>query len=374
MLIDNNINCSITKEPLTIFKTLVNQPIFIGTTKQGIEHDKFMDQHWAIGPSGIVQLTKRLDLNELYAEGHNSGLIGLVWKEHHEKFAAFTCKQKFQKVLEIGGGHGALNRIVKRLSPASVSDWTIIEPSNNTNYHQHIKKINAIFDKDTNTGEQYDVIFHSHLFEHLYEPLDILKNMAAHLSIGGEMCFSVPNMKGMVKSGIVSSINFEHTIYLPEQLVESLLEASGFQIQNKEYFKSNHSIFYSCINTGIINDLDYDGYNQNYSDIEGFFESKEKEIKLLNNKVRNSLKPVYVFGAHIFSQFLICNGLNTKQIHGVLDNDQAKQGQRLYGTQLQVFSPEIISEKNAIVILRAGAYDAEIRSQLITLNPNVDII
>ena len=46
--------------------------------------------------------------------------------------------------------------------------------------------------------------------------------------------------------------------------------------------------------------------------------------------------PVYLFGAHVFSQFLIGCGFPGRARRGVLDNDPAKQGLRLYGTPLTV--------------------------------------
>ncbi len=370
----NKFLCIITKEELSIFKSLKKQPIFMGTTNQNINADKFMDQNWAIGKSGIVQLTERVDLMDLYKEGHNSGLIGSVWKEHHEAFAKFACKNKFSKVLELGGGHGVLSKNVNKILPSNSQDWTIIEPSNKAHYSKHIKKINSLFDQKTNTGEKYDIILHSHLFEHLYQPLDILKNISKHLVENGIMCFAIPNMQSMLKTGVVSSINFEHTIYLPENLVEGLLKASGFKVIDKTYFKSNHSIFYSCLNTGNFKDFTYDSYDKNFSDVQSFFYLKEKEILELNKKIDKINRPIFIFGAHIFSQFLICNGLNTTKVAGILDNDHEKQNKRLYGTSLNVFSPEVIKEKEVFVILRAGAYESEIKRQLKNLTKLIKII
>lgn len=85
--------------------------------------------------------------------------------------------------------------------------------------------------------------------------------------------------------------------------------------------------------------------------------------------------PVYLFGAHIFSQSLFFFGLNSKRIDGVLDNAAEKQNKRLYGTPYQVFSPSVISElNNVMVILNASHYQSEIRDQLISINRNTRIV
>ena len=74
-----------------------------------------------------------------------------------------------------------------------------------------------------------------------------------------------------------------------------------------------------------------------------------------------------MFGAHIFSQFLINFGLDTNKIICLLDNDISKQDRRLYGTDLYVRSPESISSDiNPVVVLKAGAYNDEIRDQILT--------
>jgi hypothetical protein len=63
-------------------------------------------------------------------------------------------------------------------------------------------------------------------------------------------------------------------------------------------------------------------------------------------------------------------------IAGILDNDSNKQGKRLYGSQLEVFNPEIIGDVDApVIILRAGAYNSEIKEQILsTINPDAIFI
>jgi hypothetical protein len=82
--------------------------------------------------------------------------------------------------------------------------------------------------------------------------------------------------------------------------------------------------------------------------------------------------PIYLFGAHIFSQYLIKNGLNMSKINGILDNDVNKQGKRLYGTELKVMSTdELKNVKTPIVILKTGFYNDEIKEEIINnINKN----
>jgi hypothetical protein len=82
---------------------------------------------------------------------------------------------------------------------------------------------------------------------------------------------------------------------------------------------------------------------------------------------------VYLFGAHIFSQYLLAFNLDQNKIEGILDNSSLKIGKRLYGTNLTVFEPKIIANENVGVILKVGTYRNEIIEQLKKINPNVTI-
>ena len=83
-----------------------------------------------------------------------------------------------------------------------------------------------------------------------------------------------------------------------------------------------------------------------------------------------------MFGAHVFSQYLLKFGLDPKKIIFILDNDNLKQNKRLYGTKLQVRSPKVLSSyKKPIVILKVGIYKNEIKKDILkNINPKTSFI
>jgi hypothetical protein len=89
----------------------------------------------------------------------------------------------------------------------------------------------------------------------------------------------------------------------------------------------------------------------------------------LNSKIKMLKKnqKLYLFGAHIFSQYLISFGLNVNRLDCIIDNDTNKQGKRLYGTNLKVFSPNILNKDDSdpVVILKAGVYNQEIKKDIL---------
>ena len=97
------------------------------------------------------------------------------------------------------------------------------------------------------------------------------------------------------------------------------------------------------------------------------------DIKNINSKIQN--KKYFIFGAHIFSQNLIFNNLNTDGVIGILDNDSKKINRFLYGTKFKVYKPNIIRKyKNPIIVLRTGTYNKEIIKQLKLINKSLTII
>ena len=66
---------------------------------------------------------------------------------------------------------------------------------------------------------------------------------------------------------------------------------------------------------------------------------------------------------------------NPKEEQWILDNDKDKQDKRLYGTDFIVKNPDVIyNYSNPTVIVRAGVYSEEIKSQLLNINPTTKFL
>ena len=357
--------CCNTNDKLIDIETIKKFPIFMGVTTQPYYDDIYCDMTLSIGQSsGIIQQKNLIPLGKLYADSHGSGSIGKIWHDHHTKFASFISKVNPQKILEIGGGHGILASMYENIGDAK---WTIIEPNPSNIKLSKAQYITGFLDDSFVMNDNYDTIVHSHVFEHIYTPVTFLSYLSKNLENGNRHIFSVPNMKRMLELNYSNCLNFEHTVFLTENVIEKLLENAGFTLSEKEYFMNDHSIFYSYIKTGsgLGSIKCFDDYNKNllvYNNYKNFINEK---VEYYNKYMVNNRSNVYLFGAHIFSQALIARGLNVKSISAVLDNDSSKTSKRLYGTQLKVLHPSIL--KNLIkphVILNAGVYNDEIKSNI----------
>lgn len=349
-------------------------PIFMGCVNGDSSLDEFEDMCWYISKSsGVIQLNPVINLNILYKESHGSGTVGKMWDFHHEKFSKFIETYKPNVVLEIGGNQGIL--VKKYLKSNPNVDWTIIDP--NVPNDLPIKTIKCIFDENVKLTRKYDTIIHSHLIEHIYDINKFLSNISSISSNNTSMIFSVPNLQTMLEKNQSNCLNFEHSFFLSEPYIDFLLSKHGFEVIHKYHFHSNNSIFYyTKKSNSFIKQPLPNLYDHNKQLFINHINYITDETNNLNNIVNEAECPIYLFGAHIFSQYLISFGLDVSKIVSVLDNDCNKQNKRLYGTNLMVESPIVLKNINKpIVILKSGIYNEEIKSDIYNnINKNVIFI
>ena len=355
-------------EDLEHLYTFNNFPVFMGCMDQPSEKDILVDMQWEISKSsGIIQLNPLLPLDILYPESHGSGNVGSMWTEHHQIFANFIQSQAPRSVLEIGGAHGILSREYKKLNKI---DWTILEPNPSPAEGVSAEFIEGFFDDNFTFDGEFDTIIHSHVFEHVYYPDEFIIHISGFLENGQKLIFSLPNMEQMLKRKYTNCINFEHTVFITEPYVEHLLSKHGFRQISKEYFKEDHSIFYAYVkdsSTPLV-ELPKGLYEHNkilYLDYVDYHNKLISDLNVKIDKTSND-RPIYLFGAHVFAQYLIEFGLNIDRIVCLLDNDVKKQGKRLYGTSMIVESPKMLAGiDNPIVILKAGVYNKEVSDDIL---------
>lgn len=346
-------------------------PVFMGCTTAPASEDLKHRLIWQIDPeSGGIQLKELIPLNILYPEAHNAGLVGSIWDKHHTEFAEFIKIFEPKSVLEIGGSHGVL---CNKYAVYNEIPWIIIDLNPIPNSSSKAIFKNQIFDENFTHDEEFDTLIHSHFLEHVYNPIEIIKKMSDMLHSGRKMIFSIPNMHMMLEKKYSNCLNFEHTYFLSEPYLEHLLSKFQLKILNKQYFMTDHSIFYCVTRDNSVNALPVPKlYQENLKLIKLYTQHYSKISMDLNEMINKYNKNIYLFGAHIFSQNLIIFGLKTNKIKYILDNDPSKQDKRLYGTDLFVKSPKILKEDNEpIVILQAGAYNEEIKNQILNdINSN----
>lgn len=378
-LIIRNKDIVLGHKDLTHLYCFKDFPVFMGCTNQERELDLTSDMNWNISQnSGAIQLNPLLPLEVVYKEEHGSGCVGDLWNQHHQAFAKFIYNFNFKTVLEVGGLHGILSKLYQILD--KTIDWTIIEPNPIPVEGVTAHFIKGYFDDKFKFDKSVDAVLHSHVFEHIYDPHIFLNHISNFLSDGKYLLFSLPNLEEMLRKKYTNVINFEHTIFLTEPYIEYLLSKYHFRIIKREYFKEDHSIFYACIRDSKTQQVELPKglFCHNKKLFLEYVNYHRKLIKDLNARIKRLKKKqkLYLFGAHIFSQYLIGFGLDVNRLDCLLDNDKKKQGKRLYGTNFKVAPPKILEKENdPVVILKAGIYNEEIKQDIIrNINSEVTFI
>jgi hypothetical protein len=363
------------REDLELLYSFERFPVFMGCVEQPPIADVFAEMSWWISRStGSMQLNPLIPLEVLYSQSHGSGSVGALWNRHHSEFAKFVYEHSPRHVLEIGGGHGILAQNYLQHKPDA--QWTIVEPNPTVPPHPQIRVIRQLFDERFAVDEKVEAIVHSHVLEHIYEPLDFLIQISHSIGQGKKHLFSVPNLQIMLRRKYTNCINFEHTVFLTEPFIDYLLQSNGFSIEEKRYFLEDHSIFYATIRDGAATSNipfpnEYERNRQIYMDYTRYHKDLIEE---LNRKMENHHGDIFLFGGHVFAQYLIGFGLEESRIRCILDNDPKKQERRLYGSKLMVYSPNTLRGASApAVILRAGVYNNEIKEDILK-NINSDVM
>jgi hypothetical protein len=346
--------------------SLPNFPVFMGSVTHDQIDDVVSDMSWSISrQSGLIQLKNLLPLDVLYQAQTTTSAVGQIWMAHHMAFAMLIAKYQPVSVLELGGAHGIL---AKEFQEIAEIPWTILEPNPSPIEGCNAKFIKGFFDEKFRFSDVVDTVVHSHVFEHIYEPDKFMSHLAGFIPAGGKMIFSIPNLSEWLVKKYTNCINFEHSIFLTEPYVDYLLAKYGFRIVEKTYYSDGHSIFYATIRDDAVEPIKLDSqlYELNKNIYTDFVKYHSNLILDLHERLKGISSPIYLFGAHVFAQYLIAFGLDTSRVICLLDNDKGKQGKRLYGTSLFVRSPDILRDiEKPVVILKAGVYNSEIKKGIL---------
>ena len=360
--------------------TLNDFPIFIGNTTQKPEDDLFSDMIFDISKEcGVVQLKVLINPNLIYSQYHSEA-IGKVWDDHHTRFAELLSdlinSNDTRNILEIGGSTAKLAKMILK-SNQSIKNWTIIEPNipeQTEEIDNRISFISEFFNSNL-LNEKYDLVIHSHTLEHMFNPNEFLSEVNKCLKTDGLHIFSFPNLYSYLEDLHPNILNFEHTIFLTEEILDYILVKNKFEILNKENYLK-HSIFFTTKkNEDLLEPTIPNKYKEYKTMFTDYIKHYQELINEINEKINESDDDVYLFGGHVFSQFLISMGLNIDKIECILDNSLMKNNTRLYGTGLTIRNPKDVDIKdNSIVILKVGNYKDEIMSGLLSINPNIKFL
>lgn len=355
--------------------TIKNFPIYMGISHDPPSQDKYADMVFAkCADCQCIQMKNLIPLEVLYENGH-AGSVGKTWQLHHKKFADLINKYATGHLVEVGGAQLNLAKHLEKND--KIETITVYDTNLNCYGNQETKKIKLreeFFDKNS-VGISPDGLIHSHVIEHLYRPKDEIKDMADLLEDGAYMFISAPVIDTMMRDGFTNAMNFEHTYGLTKNMMYKILNHAKLKIiEEKDYNK--HCVFIVAQKNSQLKDPIPVGQKEDDSYFYDFISFYQAEIQKIQQCLIGDPKSTFVFGGHIFTQFLLKFGLDEKNFACVLDNDLQKQDKRLYGTSLMVRTPKLLATvESPVVLLKAGQYTEEIKEDILSnINPKTRFI
>jgi predicted SAM-dependent methyltransferase len=368
-------NCVICNNRIKNIHKLDKFPIKLETN---ISTNKYLYEELSFSictSCNTIQLDKLVPLEELYNTSHNTEIVGNTWLKYYDLFKSIiNLYIEDKNILEVGCPSGKIAKLCNNFNK-----WYIVD----INKHLDVEKNNIFFIQDFFENnfllnDNIDIIIHSHLFEHIYEPNIFLRKCYKILPNNGKMIFGIPNMEHMVDKTLFMGVFFEHNIFYNCNNISYLLKKNGFNIININYYEK-HSIIIECIktvpNTNITNDNNFklQNYLPNFTKLINLYKNF---INICNLIICNNIpNKKFIFGASYNTQFLLFNGLNYELLDNILDNSLDKQNKYFYGTKLKILNPTILENlENPIIILNNGYYSNEICLQLYEINNSIIFI
>jgi len=346
---------------LTPIHTLKAYPLSFGS-HEGT--DEFGDLHF-IGceACGCVQLQTLVDPETLYKNAHNNTYNTPTWRDHHDQFKTFILTDlSGSSLLEFGGSSGALaKRIVEERSGL---EYTIVDLCSED------PAISGVAFQSGNC-ESYPclgatAVAMSHVFEHLYKPLDFIKNM--NNNNVNSIYISIPNMDLLLDRRNISFLHIEHTFFINKSYLYSMFQQYGYQCVRSMEFRDHSIFFHFQRGAGPVTPYQNLGFIDKFR---AYFIDREHSIQSIPIE-----RPIFIAPAGHFGQ-LIYYYLkhNTTRILGCLDNDPTKLNKRMYGAPCKIYRMDHISKytEPVTILLADSPYVFEIRDQLLSYNPECHI-
>lgn len=306
----------------------------------------------------VVQTKYLGSLSEIYRLNHADS-TGTCMQTLHEqtKQLLVRYKDEITGILEIGSSIGVLaDKVLAEIQ----TPYTIIEPCfRGTRSNKHI--IDAFYEDVDDTKIEANTLIMSHVFEHFYKPMEILRKIHANPKIK-HICLVFPDLEQYLRDGTCHVMNTEHTFYMSNEFVKILFAKLGFHRRSESYFQ-NHSVTFFFSREHVVEPLLYSFPRNDTSWVDSYFNTVQKRVKTIQTIVdEHPTKNIYLWPASIHTLTLFQFGALTT-IHALLDNSPGKIGKKLYGYGLPIESFKQIVEQgspNTILCLNGGPFNEEV--------------
>lgn len=163
-----------------------------------------------------------------------------TYLEATAKYIYQYTKTPFPMVLEIGGGTGALARILTERS----QEVYLVDPSTNENLPENIPGNLVVYKKFFPCTEiqdkKFDLIVLRQVVEHILDVKSLFFSLRSHLAENGTIYLEIPSMDYIARYGSIVDFHYPHVHYFSYSVINRLIFNSGFEIIDFEEIKHGH--------------------------------------------------------------------------------------------------------------------------------------
>lgn len=354
--------CRACSEPVKPWFAWADYPIFNGCTDAPREEDELFDFH--VGQCtvcGFVQQTSSPPLEVLYREPRAFG-YGRTWEGHYDAFATFIGPTEGLDVLEVGGGNGTLlKRTGARFDVEPNPQYTALDLPNVSTTRTYFENFETV--------HSFDLIYASHLIEHVKDPVAFFKKAASLLKPKGAIITACPDVSQSLAASHLNAFTPDHFNYFtPETLTQIAARVGLVAVRYQSYRDHGMYLRFERWTDGVV------PCAIPRPDAAAGYRQWTRSITALSDLIDGS-DVHYLYGAHTFTLTLLRFLSETQKYKTVLDNEPTKHGRRLTGTRLVCEPPEVLALlKSPLVVVALGAYTTEIIARLKEINPTVRAI
>lgn len=229
---------------------------------------------------------------------------------------------------------------------------------------------------------EYDAIILTHILEHIYNPVNIIKKISNNLKDNGTLLIEVPLWEciDLLRVGVLT---FEHVNYFCESSLARLLQLCGFRICDlaKHYYVNQYPVIIvtakKSTSSETLNILP--SYLQNRQLLEQYIKKEAlfwlDRQQLILDRI-NENKNTFIYGGGIHTSQLLSN-TNISQLHpiaGIIDSSSSKWDKKI--GDLTINPPAIMDNftTGTNVIISSAFSESNIYQFVKDKNPNINAI
>ncbi len=330
----------------------------------------------------LIQQLSKPRISVLYEEFKND-VVGEKLDSQKKEFLKYIYKQinvedKISTILEYGAGNCM---IAKEVASKFFNSSVYV---NDYNLNLDFKAPKNLFLKEGDfiyqnfSKNQFDVIYSSHVFEHINDFENHINISKSILKNNGLYIIALPFFEKWITNKNLNAFSAEHSIYPFKDDLINLFKLKGFIFKDIDYYR-DHSLFITFRKINNAKKFDYKELNIDKSYKEKLVLQFDNYLNLIKQNLslyKDKDYKIVGFGANTSSQIInkILNQLSM-DFEYIVDNSKKKQGCFLFGTNCKIYDPIVLkkAKENTIVIIFLGPFNEEVSKQIKLLNPSIKI-